>query len=95
MSHSHEHESKRESAAVSYAADIKPLFSTKTDIPHMAQYNVHLDQYESTSQNATEIYRRLTLPPHSQQLMPPAPEGPWSQKNITLFKAWIDGGKQP
>jgi len=27
--------------------------------------------------------------------MPPAPEGPWPQKNIALFKAWIDGGKQP
>ena len=70
---SHHPHAKHEGAAapVSYAKDIKPLFSTKTDIPHMAQHGIHLDQYQSTSDNATDIYGRLTQPPHSQQLMPP------------------------
>ncbi|GEM_PF-422414 len=95
MSHPSHPKHEGAAAAVSYATDIKPLFSTKTDIPHMAQHGIHLDQYQSTSDNATAIYGRLTQPPHSQQLMPPAPEGPWPAAKIALFKAWMDGGKQP
>lgn len=82
-------------AAVSFATDIVPLFSTTTDIPHMAQRGVMLADYTymSIPANAQKVLNYLdgTSAPR----MPPPPEAPWTAANIALFESWIAGGYQP
>jgi hypothetical protein len=81
--------------AVSFAADIVPLFSTTTDIPHMAHRGVMLADYSymSVPANAQDVLDHLdgTKAP----LMPPRPAQPWSPADIALFKAWMAGGYRP
>lgn len=81
--------------AVSFATDILPLFSTTTDIPHMAQRGFMLADYTymSVPTHAQNVLDHLTGT--KRPLMPPRPEEPWSADNIALFKAWIAGGYQP
>ena len=53
---------------------------------------VSLNNYSYMSQpdNASAVYQQV-----STQQMPPPPEGPWPSANVSLFKAWMDGGFQP
>lgn len=79
---------------VSFATDILPLF-TQVDIDHMQEQGVQLNDYGymSTPANASAVYGQL-----SSKQMPPSwggGGGPWSDSNIALFKAWMDGGYQP
>jgi hypothetical protein len=78
---------------VSFATDILPLF-TSMDIEHMSVAGVSLDSYAYMSQpaNASRVYETV-----STGSMPPATSGerPWSQDQVQLYKAWIDGGCQP
>ena len=79
---------------VSFEQDILPLF-TQTDIDHMQNLGVELNEYSymSTPDNAIKVYGQL-----SSRTMPPSKGGgggPWSDTNVTLFKSWIDGGYQP
>jgi hypothetical protein len=78
-------------SGVSFAQDILPLF-TQTDIEHMQGMGVSLNDYSYMSQpdNASAVYQQV-----STQQMPPPPEGPWPAANVSLFKAWMDGGFQP
>jgi hypothetical protein len=82
-------------AVVSFATDIVPLFSTTTDIPHMARRGTMLAEYSymSVPAHAQDVLDHLdgTKAP----LMPPKPAQPWSAANIALFKAWMAGGYQP
>ncbi len=82
-------------ATVSFAADILPLFSTTTDIPHMAQMGVMLAEYSymSVPANAQKVLDRLNGTTHP--IMPPPPESPWSADQIALFTSWMAGGYQP
>lgn len=77
--------------APSFKADIYPLF-TDVDADHMSDMGVQLREYGYMSQpgNASSVYQQL-----SSKNMPPAPEGPWPDNQIALFKAWMDGGYQP
>lgn len=80
---------------VSFATDILPLFSTTTDIPHMAARGVMLADftYMSDPTNAQDVLDRLdgtTLP-----RMPPPPQAAWSAANIALFKQWMTDGYHP
>jgi hypothetical protein len=78
---------------VSFKTDILPLF-TSLDIEHMAYVSVSLDDYSYMSEpaNAGEVYEQV-----SSGRMPPRDSGeePWSQDEVQLFKAWMDGGCQP
>ena len=80
---------------ISFSADILPLFSKTTDIPHMARLGVMLADYTymSIPANAQNVLSHLdgTTPP----IMPPKPAQPWSKDNLALFQAWMDGGYQP
>jgi hypothetical protein len=81
--------------AISFAAQIVPLFNPDTDIPHMKRYGVMLDNYAymSNAANAQNVLNHIdgTTPPR----MPPLPEQPWSADQITLFKTWMADGYQP
>lgn len=78
--------------AVSYAADIRPLFND-TDINHMSFF-CDLANYDDVKTNADDILNRLkgvggpVMPPSSA-------DGPWPQSNIDLFSQWIADGCQP
>jgi hypothetical protein len=78
---------------ISFKADIQPLF-TSMDIEHMSGMGVSLDDYSYMSQpaNASGVYKEV-----SSGSMPPSSSGeqPWSQDEVQLFKAWMDGGYQP
>ena len=79
---------------VSYAKDIKPLFSG-IDVNHMAAQGLDLNSYDDVKGNAQEIHRRLTTT-NQQRLMPPTSSGgPWPADKIAKFKQWMDDGYQP
>jgi hypothetical protein len=79
----------------SFQRDILPLF-TQTDIDHMSQFGVILNDYSYMSQpdNAANVYTQV-----SQGSMPPPPseggEGPWSPDKVELFNTWIQDGYPP
>ena len=80
-------------AAVSYATQIKPLF-TALDQNHMLKAR-HFDlwKYDDVKTWADAIYSAVqagTMPPPGSE-----PEAPWTQAKIQLFKQWMDDGMQP
>jgi len=78
--------------AVSYNADIRPLFKS-IDVHHMAFF-CNLASYDDVKTNAPHILDRLKGV--AGPVMPPATSGgPWSAANIALFAKWIDEGCQP
>lgn len=77
--------------ALSFAADIKPLF-TATDHEHMS-FMLDLWDYNDVKSNAADIYDSV-----SAGRMPIDGEGkpkPWPKDQVTTFKQWIDQGCQP
>jgi hypothetical protein len=77
-----------EEKVVGYEADIKPLFN-ETDQDHML-FMFDLWSYDDVKDNADDIYDSVS---HKRMPKPPLP--PWTQDQMDLFKAWIDGGHQP
>ncbi len=79
--------------AISYAAQIKPLF-TQMDQQHMIQAkNIDLWNYDDVKQWAQQIYNAVksgAMPPSGSE-----PEAPWSADNVNLFKEWMAGGMNP
>jgi hypothetical protein len=72
--------------AVSFAADIRPLFRAK-DVEAMKRA-FDLSKRDDVAANADAIYGRLragTMPC----------DGAWPDENVALFAAWISGGKKP
>ena len=78
--------------AVSYAADIRPLF-TDTDIDHMSFF-CDLASYEDVKTNADDILGRLNGS-GGPQMPPKNSGGPWPPDDIALFRQWIADGCQP
>lgn len=78
--------------AVSYAADIHPLF-TAIDVQHMAFF-CNLASYDDVKTNAQQILGRLKGDA-GPVMPPPMNGGPWPPANIALFEKWIDEGCQP
>jgi hypothetical protein len=80
-------------AAVSFATDIVPLF-TSMDVAHMRNFSVLLNDFAYMSQlpNAKDVLREV-----SSGGMPPSDSGEprWTTEKVALFQAWIDGGLQP
>jgi hypothetical protein len=78
--------------AVSFAADIRPLF-TETDIDHMGFF-CDLSSYDDVKNNSAAILGRLngTSGP---QMPPVSTGGPWPPAHITLFQTWITDGSLP
>jgi hypothetical protein len=77
--------------ALSFATDIKPLF-TSTDQEHMS-FMFDLWDYGDVKSNAAEIYDSV-----SAGRMPVDNDGkakPWSKDQVATFKQWMDQGCQP
>ena len=76
--------------AVSFARDIRPLF-TEMDVAHMKNFGVSLDDfgYMSDPGHADRVLARV-----SAGTMPPRRSGepPWSPETVQLFRDWIAGG---
>jgi hypothetical protein len=80
-------------ATVSFQSDILPLF-TQMDVDHMEGFGVELASYDYMKQpdNAKAVYAQVwtgSMPP------PGSGEERWSEDQVALLKAWIDGGYQP
>jgi hypothetical protein len=71
--------------ALSFAADIRPLFRDDPDVETMKGFGLDLASYAEVKEKAQEIYARL-----EDGSMPC--DGPWSKDNLALFKRWIDEG---
>jgi hypothetical protein len=73
--------------ATGFAADIAGLFRADVDRTSML-FRFDLHRYEDVRDNATAILARLedgTMPC----------DGPWSADRISLFRRWINEGRQP
>ena len=79
--------------AVSFAQDIRPLF-TDMDIAHMKRFGVMLDDfgYMHDLAPAQHVLGRV-----DGGGMPPASSGepPWLPERVQLFRDWIAAGCQP
>ena len=82
-------ESKKQvsTGALSFGADIRPLFREK-DIASMKPNGIDLSSYGDVKKHAQDIYIRL-----SAKEMPC--DGPWRAENIERFKEWIESGMEP
>ncbi len=72
--------------AVSFAADIRPLFREK-DVRSMARH-FDLTSFEDVSMVADRIMGRLRA-----GSMPC--DGEWPSEQVDLFERWISDGKKP
>ena len=82
-----------ERSEVSFAKHLRPLFRD-VDIAHMSPMHVLLDDYDymSDPDHAQSVYEYLDGTREPQ--MPPG--GPyWSSGQLTLYKSWMEGGRQP
>jgi hypothetical protein len=70
----------------SFEADIRPLFRPK-DLEEMS-WAFDLSSHEEVKNNAEAIYERL-----AEGSMPC--DGPWDDRQVQLFRDWIDGGAVP
>lgn len=71
--------------ALSFAADIRPLFRDEPDVKSMTRMGLDLSSYEDVKAKANDIYARLedgTMPC----------DGAWPEDQLSLFKRWMDEG---
>jgi hypothetical protein len=82
-------ESKKEvpMGALSFAADIRPLFRDM-DIAAMKPNGIDLSSYEDVKKRAQDIYARL-----SAKEMPC--DGPWGESLVQKLKEWMQRGMEP
>ena len=79
--------------AVSFAQDIRPLF-TDIDVAHMRNLGVSLDDFDYMRDPS---HAQRVLGQVSAGVMPPRSSGEpaWSPETVQLFRAWIADGYQP
>jgi len=71
--------------ALSFKADIRPLFRDSPDVDSMKEYGLDLSSYEEVKGQAKEIYARI-----ADGSMPC--DEPWPEERLALFKLWMDEG---
>jgi hypothetical protein len=71
--------------ALSFAADIRPLFRDSPDVDSMQGYGLDLSSYDEVKARAPDIYARL-----ADGSMPC--DEPWSKERLAIFKNWMDEG---
>jgi hypothetical protein len=78
--------------AVSFAQDIRPLF-TDMDVAHMKDFGVLLDDFDYMCDPG---HAQRVLHAVSAGAMPPSSSGepPWSPERVQLFRDWVAAGYQ-
>jgi len=71
--------------ALSFAANIRPLFRDSPDVEAMKNFGLDLSSYDDVKAQAEEIYARL-----NDGSMPC--DNPWPKEQIDRFKQWMDEG---
>lgn len=74
--------------ALSFAADVRPLFRDQPDVEAMKSFGLDLSSHADVKANAEAIYSRLedgTMPC----------DDAWPKERVALFKQWMDEGMQP
>ena len=71
--------------ALSFAADIRPLFRDTPDVDSMQGYGLDLSSYDEVKARAPDIYACL-----ADRSMPC--DEPWSKERLAIFKSWMDEG---
>ena len=74
--------------ALSFAADIRPLFRDSPDVDAMKSFGLDLSSYSDVKGQAEAIYSRL------EDGSMPCDE-PWPKEQIAKFKQWMDEGMAP
>ena len=76
--------------AVSFAQDIRPLF-TDMDVAHMKNFGVLLDDFDYMRDPA---HARSVANMVSTGAMPPSRSGEprWTPESVQLFRDWMTGG---
>ena len=74
--------------ALSFAADIRPLFRDDPDVEAMKPFGLDLSSYADVKAQAQSIYERL-----DDGSMPC--DEPWPKDQIARFKQWMDDGMAP
>ena len=74
--------------ALSFAADIRPLFRDDIDVEAMKGFGMDLSSYEDVKTNAEAIYSRV-----EDGSMPC--DGAWPSEQVAKLKRWMDDGMQP
>lgn len=80
-----------ESRALSFAADIRPLF-TDTDVRHMKSHGLDLSSCDAVAKQAKSIFTVVTA-----GTMPPPADGGkrWSEEMCETLRQWMDQGCPP
>jgi hypothetical protein len=74
--------------ALSFAADIRPLFRDSPDVDAMKSFGLDLSSYEDVKAQAEAIYSRL-----DDGSMPC--DDPWPKGQVAKFKRWMEEGMAP
>ncbi len=74
--------------AVSFAAEIRPLFRDSPDVDSMKEYGLDLSSYEEVKVQAAGIYAQLEAGSM------PCDES-WPPERLALFKRWMEEGMAP
>jgi hypothetical protein len=74
--------------ALSFAADIRPLFRDDQDVEIMKNVGLDLSSYDDVKTNAEAIYSRV-----GDGSMPC--DEPWPKEQVAKFKQWMEDGMQP
>jgi hypothetical protein len=69
--------------ALSFGAEIRPLFRDSPDVDTMQGYGLDLSNYNDVKARAAEIYEAL-----ANGSMPC--DEPWPKERLALFKQWMD-----
>lgn len=71
--------------ALSFAADIRPLFRDSPDVEAMKSFGLDLSSYDDVKAHAQAIYERL-----EDGSMPC--DDAWPKEQVAKFKQWMDDG---
>jgi hypothetical protein len=74
--------------ALSFEADIRPLFRDSPDVDTMQGYGLDLSSYEDVKARASEICACL------QDGSMPCDDA-WPSEHVALFRRWMDEGMAP
>jgi hypothetical protein len=74
--------------ALSFAADIRPLFRDSPDVEAMKSFGLDLSSYDDVKAHAQAIYERL-----EDGSMPC--DDAWPKEQVAKFKQWMDDGMAP